>query len=519
MKLTRLLIPIVLGTTLTLLFVLGIAGAESPLGANTRYVSPTGTDAGACAVSTAPCLTVQYAVDMAGSGDRIHVAAGTYTGVLTRSAPAGYSGPSVVTQTLHLNKSLTVQGGYSADFSAQDPDVYITTLDAQGSGRVLFIAGAIAPAIKDLHLVNGDADGLGGHPLLSNNAGGGVYVITATATLDNLHVMSNTVPAGYGGGVILIHSPSTLSQSVIQGNVVGIFKGGGVYLYESDALVMDNLILQNDANNSGGLHAYQSSFILSNNVIQENNAFGSGAGIGIENSGYPFYQPILTGNLILSNTLAQVGPIGGSQGGGLHLFFSDPLMNGNVIQGNVGDYGGGVYADNSVPESTNDVVLGNQVWQAGSGVYLLGSQAVFTHTTLSSNFGAEGSGLYLKTSTDFGNVDSTAAITNAIVVSHSVGITASASNTATVNGVLWFGNSGGDTASAGSFVVSNAVTGDPAFDVDGYHLTASSMALDQGVNSGLAFDIDGDARPLDLLYDLGADEFSLFKLFLPLVQR
>lgn len=516
MKFTRLLIPVLSGFVLTLALVLGVAWAGSPAGGAVRYVSPAGADSGACDSSAAPCATVQYAVDVAVEGDEVRLAVGTYTGVLTRPAPAGYPGPTVITQTLYLTKTVTVRGGYSGDFSAQDPDLYTTTLDAQGLGRVLFIAESITPSIQDLHIVNGNAGGLGGHPVVSNTAGGGIYVLTATALLDNLHVVSNTAPGfSYGGGVFLYHSPSTLSQSTIQGNFTG-YQGGGVDLFESDALVMDNLILENDANVGGGLHAYQSSFTLSDNTIQENEGFSGGAGVSIDNSGYPFYQPVLTGNTIVSNTATS----GFGFGGGLYLFFSDPVMSGNLFQGNTSDFGGGGYFYLSEPSSTNDVFLGNQATQAVPGVYLTDSQAVFTHTTFSSNPGADGSGLYLLENSDFGStVYSTAALTNAIVVEHSLGITTSVGNTATVNGVLWFNNSGGDTVGAGAALVSNAFTGDPAFASDGYHLSENSAAVDQGVDSGVLDDIDGQTRPYGPTYDLGADEYVRFDIYLPLILR
>jgi hypothetical protein len=516
MKLTRLLVPLLSGLVLAMALVLGVAWAGAPAGGAVRYVSPAGADSGACDTSAAPCATVQYAVDVAAEGDEVRVAAGTYTGVLTRSAPSGYPGPTVITQTLHLTKSVTVQGGYSADFSAQDPDLYTTTLDAQGLGRLLFIAEDIAPTVRDLHLVNGDAGGLGGHPVVSNTAGGGIYVVTATAMLDNLHVVSNTAPGfSYGGGVFLYHSPSTLSQNTLQGNFAG-YQGGGVDLFESDALVMDNLILENEANVGGGLHAYQSSFILSRNLVQENEGFSGGAGISIDNSNYPNYLPLLSGNLVLSNTAMS----GFGYGGGLYLFFSDPAMSGNLFQGNTSDFGGGAYVYLSEPTSTNDVFLGNQASQTAPGVYLNGSQLLFTHATLSGNSGGDGSGLYLLENSDFGStIYSTAVLTNAIVVEHSLGITTSIGNTATVNGVLWFNNSGGDTAGAGTALVSNAFTGDPAFAADGYHLTANSLALDRGVDSGVADDLDGDPRPQGAAHDLGADEYQQFSLYLALIQR
>src|SRR2546421_354677 len=52
------------------------ASASAGAAGSTRYVSPTGTDAGSCTVS--PCRTIQYAVGQASAGDAVSVAAGTY---------------------------------------------------------------------------------------------------------------------------------------------------------------------------------------------------------------------------------------------------------------------------------------------------------------------------------------------------------------------------------------------------------------------------------------------------------
>jgi hypothetical protein len=105
------------------------------------------------------------------------------------------------------------------------------------------------------------------------------------------------------------------------------------------------------------------------------------------------------------------------------------------------------------------------------------------------------------------------ALTNTILVSHTVGITVTAGNTATLNGVLWYSNTinyGG----VGTITVTNEYTGDPAFAADGYHLTTSSAAIDRGVDTGVKTDIDGHPRPLSGGADIGADEVG--QMLIPL---
>jgi len=81
----------------------------------TRYVALDGICGG-----FAPCYTtIQTAVDAAVDGDAIHVAAGTYTGVDTRPAPPGYAGPASVVQVVYVDKTVTIEGGYSPDTGQQ----------------------------------------------------------------------------------------------------------------------------------------------------------------------------------------------------------------------------------------------------------------------------------------------------------------------------------------------------------------------------------------------------------------
>jgi len=57
---------------------LAMLGATSALAAE-RYVSRAGDNSlNDCAIATAPCRTVAHAIDTAGAGDTINVAAGKY---------------------------------------------------------------------------------------------------------------------------------------------------------------------------------------------------------------------------------------------------------------------------------------------------------------------------------------------------------------------------------------------------------------------------------------------------------
>jgi hypothetical protein len=51
-----------------------------------------------------------------------------------------------------------------------------------------------------------------------------------------------------------------------------------------------------------------------------------------------------------------------------------------------------------------------------------------------------------------------------------------------------------------------------------YHLTEPSAAINQGTNAGVTVDWDGESRPWDGGFDIGADEYPpRVRIFLPVI--
>jgi parallel beta-helix repeat protein len=345
----------------------------------------------------------------------------------------------------------------------------------------LYITGEVSPTVDGLRITGGSAVDPG-----HASQGGGVFVVSATATLRNNWVFSNT--ASSSGGLYLWDSVATLDGNIITFNTANQ-GGGGLSLDYSTATLDGNIITFNTANYGGGLYLWQSPATLSSNIVSANSATDSGGGLVLHYS-----AATLSSNAVTSNTANQGG-------GGLYLYSSDATL-------------------------INNVVTDNRASTAGSGLYIRGSSPLLLYTTIARNHGGDGSGAYV--TDDLGLTYSTVALTNTILVSHTVGITVAAGNTAILEATLWGSGAwanGTDWGGGGTIITgtqANNHWGDPAFvnpDNGNYHIGPGSTAIDVGIATRIVTDIDHEPR--FGIPDLGADEYwapgALKRVYLPIV--
>ncbi|MGD2146651.1 MAG: choice-of-anchor Q domain-containing protein [Anaerolineae bacterium] len=469
-----------------------VHGLDLPHDESTGAAKGFATELHVCPAGPPTCdySTVQDAVDAAASGDVIKVAEGAYTDVHARDG---------ITQVVYISKTLTIQGGYTtSDWTSPYPLAHATKLDARQLGRVMVITGTISPTVAGLHLTGGDATGLGS-AYYELDAGGGLYVLGATAVISGNAVFSNSSPNN-GGGIALYESPSQLINNTVTSNTAGS-DGGGVALIYSAATLNGNVIIDNAVDGpgvGGGLAALWSDATVDGNDITRNSAWNGGGGVEVYQS-----NVTLRGNTIKDNTCS-------SGGGGIELYYSDATLADTVLAGNrAWAQGGGLYVNGGSVTVVNSVIRDNTIddelaW-SGAGVRVANATCRLRHTTIVSNSGGDGSGVYADDS-GYWWTSSYVEMTNTIVASHTLGIHVTESSTATLNATLWHAN---QTRSTGNVIRTKDVYGDPGFAADGYHLTLGSAAIERGVDAGVTSDIDGDARPQGAHPDIGADELPL----------
>ncbi|MCX7682094.1 MAG: DUF1565 domain-containing protein, partial [Anaerolineae bacterium] len=250
-----------------------------------RYVSTTGDDNfNNCRLLASPCRTIAYAVSQATSRDVIKVAAGTY-----------------YEYDILLNKNVTLRGGHSGTGEWEYlPRTHVTTIDAQGRGRVLYIIGN--PTVEGFTIRGGATDGFGG----------GIYIDVGRPTIQRNRITANR--ATRGGGIAGNYARPNLWNNVIYSNTATEY-GGGLYLAGGGGYLWHDTFYGNTASYGGGIYLASASPEIYNTIVTLNSATRGGGGIYATGG-----MPVLDYNNVWNNT-------GGDYSGvvaGAHSLSTDP---------------------------------------------------------------------------------------------------------------------------------------------------------------------------------------------------
>ena len=449
-------------------------GEQSDVGAHEFY----STDICSVRLGSGRVYTsVQAAVDAAGEGDLIKVA----------GYCAGVEGRSGVTQTVYISKGLTLRGGYTViNWSDPDGDAYVTTLDAEGQGRVVYVNSAAAVVVEGFRIYNGAITGTGSHgggvylggggdhvvryneiySNTANNDGGGVYLGSSARVYEN-DIYSNVADSS-GGGVYVDSGARVYGNDIYSNTAVGVggnYGGGGICVEHDDALVYDNVVYANKATGTGeydggGGIQVRAGAMVQDNVVYDNQSARVGGGIQVY-----LVAAAVRGNTVYENTAAD-------QGGGIHIkhLFNGAVVEYNTIYSNTASgvsnkVGGGVYVEGSTsgdgPTIQYNTISSNTVSaKDGGGIYaqnssLIRGNIIYNHSA------NRGGGIAVTTVSGPGPIIERNEIFRNDATTEGGGIWTGDNDQATIEGNLVYSNTGGDGINIGftALVQNNTVYG------------------------------------------------------------
>ena len=351
--------------------------------------------------------------------------------------------------------------------------------------------------------------------------GGGMYLWRSDAKLTGNTIVSNTASSasmGYGGGFYVKGGNATVRDNTVQGNTassVDTGYGGGFYVDSVDVALTGNTVQDNIASTAavgrgGGLYIKSDTVVAGNTFISNTASsgdLGEGGGLYVD-----AVDARLTANIVRGNTASMLST---GYGGGLYLGYSNARLIDNTVVGNIAStagmgYGGGLAVRVGFPRLVNNIIAANRVGNSGEGDGLYASGAKVGNLT----FSVEATLLH-NTFADNGDTavvtdeHATLTLTNTIISGHLVGIsTIAATGFVFTDHTLWNPDVAITGVGANIFTTDDLI-GEPVFVNSlnlNYHILGTSAAVDQGVDAGVAADIDGDPRPFSVAPDIGADE-------------
>ncbi len=367
----------------------------------------------------------------------------------------------------------------------------------QGAGGVAANAYSTDYAIED-NIIAGNFSRFNGGGIAHRGYSPGVNVIRRNRILYNEESFGALLArAGDGGGIFVGDDVVgdtgtgnvTIDANLIQGNLSGAGHGGGIRAFSVNA---------NDVAENPDLPDLWHHLVITNNVIANNVAGYSGAGISLQDVA----RATIDNNTIVNNdttatsalaatagqptsTAQPSGVVAHAHSAPLQAWldlaitpqpnFSNPVLRNNVIRNNRSFYndatlngGAGGLAPNQVQPVWDLQVVG-----VTPAAYLNPDNCVLTN--LSDALGADYN--------DGTNLAADPVLAREVV------------NELTSATVL---DEGGNATTVRFKPLLPTVAD--------YHLRAGSPAIDAGIDTGATPDIDGEARPAGLVYDIGADE-------------
>ena len=295
-----------------------------------------GNDAGVM-MPPAPCggkvhcvgagQSIQTAVNAAGDGDTLQVAAGTFSGDIAI-----------------LGKGLVLLGGFNATFTMRDVSAFESRIQGTGTQSAVRIAADGKSNRLDGFTITGGT----GNPA-SGYSGAGVNVQNGNVVVAYNRIIANRVPAANidmtdtrGGGIVANGYGTTTAVilgNLIEDNVSG--RGAGIASSGVTTLVIEGNVIRNNrgySDHGGGLFINSPNATIRANRVEGNeigpaqNPYGWGGGIFLNEVGTMAY---LSYNIVTKNKAVSDGS-GIFINNGAHASLDHELIYANVCPEGVG---------------------------------------------------------------------------------------------------------------------------------------------------------------------------------------
>jgi Leucine-rich repeat (LRR) protein len=299
--------------------------------------------------------------------------------------------------------------------------------------------------------------------------------------------ITNGSAALRGGGMYNEGSSPVIANCTFESNIAPY--GAGICNYNASPAISNCAFNNNSATSGGAMYNRNSASPAINSCVFYNNS-ASQRGGAIENYNIDC-APSITGCTFQSNHAV-------TDGGGIHNGQeSAPTIDACVFNSNTANYGGGIYSYTSYATMTNCIFNNNSAVNGG-GIYNSGSlpSPVITNCNFWNNSASNGGGMY--------NYYSSPSISNCILWSN---------NPDGIYNDNCLPSASHSDVQGGIYAGTDNINVDPSFvDAPGgdFHLNFGSPCIDAGENlapSIPATDFEGDARTINGIVDMGADEY------------
>lgn len=344
---------------------------------------------------------------------------------------------------------------------------------------------------------------------LAQTDGGGIH--DCDGLIHKNRIIENSADNDGGG---LKGCNGTIQNNTISGNSTSFYGGG---IYQCDGLIQDNIIrdnhhtglylcagtIQNNIitdNDGGGLKKCDG--MLQNNTIKGNSSFCGG--------GVHSCHGTIQNNIIIDNSALM-------DGGG--VYFCKGTIRDNTISLNLADRSGGGLYDCNGPIQ-NNTITSNTAHDNGGGLYEC--DGMIQNNVIARNSARLGGGLYECT-----NVIQNNTVWNNIATLEGGGFHGcKGTSSDIINCIIWENKTPGEWPQLfdSSQPVYSCIQLDSVDDrlknindnpmllapeYGNFHLHQDSPCIDAGKYiSGLLYDFEGDNRPFNRIFDIGADEYT-----------